>query len=87
MQITLEALGESCVLSQTTPSSSVVFKIPTTKENLLAAIVEIMSDPEMKEYNTDEIMLVKNQTEVKIHAGVGHFNIPHTHIFSLMVKS
>ena len=85
MQITLEARGDSCVLSQTTPSSSVVFEVPATKKDLLAAIVAIMSDPEMKEHNIDGIMLVKNQTEVKIHAGVGSFNIPHTHVFSLMV--
>lgn len=75
----------ACKIHQRTNSSSTYLSIPLTKAALVAGIVAILTDGDLREHFVDTVMLTKNQSEVAVHAGNGKFMIPLTHITQLIL--
>ena len=87
MEFKLEEKGEACLLSQKTCSSSAIFTIPISKDNLVAAIASLLADPEQNEQIIADgaIMLEKQMSAgLVIHVGNGRFNVPWPYVFTLI---
>ncbi|MBE0554828.1 MAG: hypothetical protein IH625_14155 [Rhodobacteraceae bacterium] len=74
MTVSIVATGDtSCNLIETTVSSSAVFPIPLGKPALVAALRQLLSDPECNLVESGAVRIDRYRDGPRVHVGSGNF--------------
>ena len=82
----IEDAGDgACKIHQRTNSGSTYLSIPLPKATLVAGMIAILTDGDLREHFVETVMLTKNTTNVTAHVGSASFTVPLTHIAQLVL--
>ena len=84
-EFNIEEAGDTCKIHQRTVSGCTYLSIPLPKAELVAAMVSILKNGDLREHFVSTVMLTKNTTNVTTHVGGASFAVPLTHITQLVL--
>ena len=87
MQVTVTAKSDTtCELLEVTPATSCPFTVPLSKSTLIAALREILTDPERRDLGAASVLIERMRDGLRVHHGSGSFLIRYQHVFPLILS-
>jgi len=87
MQFTFEPAGQSCFVTEVTPSSSMRCEIPVATDVVLDGLKTLLRNPQQRELAIDKIMFDRLRDGLRLNVGSFTYTFKYVHLFPMVMDT